>query len=771
MLVGEAVAAIGYRAAHGCDVVLAQIADGAPAHYLLPQVAHWPVEQVENLYLAGGTFKPGTVDVVKNKGRAAENLAHIHVLTFDCDLATFFPGMSKQAIYDLTQDEIEELIPFMVRELDEQIEAIGLQLHGIDYTGHGILGRINLSSIGNDRIDEIQAAVKRIIARINKQSGVELIDRSASDAGTRVFRLVPSLNSNKGAIVRRTKTLRQIEGSLLVDRLIAIANADAPKPPRPIFAQGTKELSAADATKIVDAVRPHWVLGQKHALSLALAGILAKSGVPEEQCAAIIAALSADDTKPWDRAATVRSSYDRVRSGQACRGFFALRDILPESVVSFLDGTLGSVRDATAGRLIIPESFEPATLASVRGETTGSNAFRWKPIPKDAIYGITRSYVDLVKDSTEAPVQFHVASFMTVLGAMIGRRISARFISEELYANVYTLLYGPSGTSRKDTAIKRATRLAHLNDRDSMTFQGELYHLARNVSSSEGLITVLKDNPNTLLYLTEFSQMISNARRKGTSTILDTLIEAWDTPGAIQNLSKLAPQTALNPYLSIITATQPGRLATMMTDEDIISGFANRWIYVPGDRSTVIANPPELDERAARELYQDIRRTINSYPDLCVLPIDPAVRSSWEAWYRDQQANQGRDEDEDAMRIRHSTLIHKLALIHAVGDGERSIKLPHIEAAIVFIEWMWSNVERHMRDWGVTKDVQIENRIRAVIERKGIVRRRALQMSCGSRKWSSRDFNMAFDAMKASGELVIDVDGNVTLAAYVEESA
>jgi hypothetical protein len=513
-------------------------------------------------------------------------------------------------------------------------------------------------------------------------------------------------------------------------------------------------------------------LGQKHALSLALAGILAKSNVPESQATAIIQTLSAEDTKPWDRERTVKSSYDRVRSGQPCRGFYALRDILPESVVSFLDGKLDSVRSATVGRLILPtEMDQPVSLVTIRDGSEGSNVFRWKPIPDAAIYGMTRAYVELMQPTTEAPIQFHVASWQTIMGAMIGRRVSARFISEELYANIYTLLYGPSGTSRKDTAIKRATRMIQLTDRDAMTFQGAPFHIARNVSSSEGLISVLKDNTNTLLYLTEFSQMIANARRKGTSTILDTLIEAWDTPSSLENLNKQSPQTAVNPFLSIISATQPGRLATMMTDEDIVSGFANRWIYVPGDRSSIIANPPELDERSAREFYQDIRRTINQYPERCVLTIDPAVQTYWDGWYRAQQADQGKDEDEDAMRIRHSTMIFKLALINAVGDGERSIRLPHVEAAVAFVEWMWSNVQRHMRDWGVTRDVQIENRIRTVLERRGVLSRRALQQQCRNRKWSSREFNQAFDAMRASGEIAIDPDGQVILADLLEDAS
>src|SRR5581483_11275809 len=137
---------------------------------------------------------------------------------------------------------------------------------------------------------------------------------------------------------------------------------------------------------------------------------------------------------------------------------------------------------------------------------------------------------------------------------------------------------------------------------------------------------------------------------------------------------------AEKPYMSILAATQPKRLAQNLTDEDIHSGFANRWLFVPGNRTS------ELDAMRA------IDEAIRGYRDGALLPLAPAAVERWRAWYRDLQRQAGRNEDEDAMRIRHPDLARKLALIYAVIDSAEAIDDPHLEAAIALVEWMWGHV-------------------------------------------------------------------------------
>jgi hypothetical protein len=275
-------------------------------------------------------------------------------------------------------------------------------------------------------------------------------------------------------------------------------------------------------------------------------------------------------------------------------------------------------------------------------------------------------------------------------------------------------------------------------------------------------VAILKDKPNTLLYLTELSGLLKNARRKGTTTILDRLIEAWDTPETLQNLNKQTPQTAIKPYLSIVAATQPGRIASEMTAEDIASGFANRWLYIVGEGKAPMARPAVRDDFEAGELYLDINDAIRSYPEGFALPWDGDADAVWDDWYYDTVGKMGHNEDEDDMRSRHATLIQKVALIYAVSERSKTLARRHIEPAIALVEWMWVHVYALMREWGVGIDLKIEARIQTVLKKHGPIYRRQLQQHASSRDWSGRDFSSVFRAMVDNGIIAIDPAGLVS---------
>lgn len=699
------------------------------------------------------------------QGRSKANVKRVWFLPFDCDLADFLT-MSKDEVYALSQDEINGYLPDFVEAATGAITAQSLPISGVEYTGHGILVRTRLSYPDSDRVAEIDTALKTIVKRINTAAGFPLVDPSGTDAGTRIVRIVGSLNGKSlkyGQPARQTRSLFESDETMRVADLLRIA-AEPRKGATvtPILADHGKRLSDADAQAVVDAVAPHWQLGVKHKAALSLAGRLAKAGVPEAQALAIIEALAAQDEKPWDRAKCVASSYARMRAGANVLGYFGMAAWLPQDAVDFVDGKLEAFRATTQGRIL------------QRGETKRETpvadlVFRADPVPEQCFHGWFAAYHALVEPTTEASDAFHLGAGLTLAAAMIGRRVRLSFASDPLYANLYAVLIGPSGSSRKDTAIKRAIRIPQLN-LNPHVWINPTYHIARDISSAEGLITVLKDHNNTLLYLTELSAMLANARRKSTSTILDRLIEAWDTPHVLENLNKLSPQVATNPYLSIIAATQPGRFAAQISDEDIHSGFANRWLFLPGVGKEPRANPPSLNEPAAWKLYLDLKAVIEAYPENHLMRMDADASERWSVWYLAQVAAMGRDEDEDAMRVRHGALIHKLALIYAVTDGAQAVQLVHLETAIALVDWMWVGVKRLMREWGVTRDVQIENRIIDTLERKGPMKRRALQQLCSNRKWSAREFVAAFEAMVKNGTIVTDQAGLVGLPLDEEES-
>ncbi|HEY7032581.1 MAG TPA: hypothetical protein VH482_14665, partial [Thermomicrobiales bacterium] len=555
------------------------------------------------------------------QGRVEANLGQIVSLPFDFDLTDYL-GVTKDELQTWAQADIDACIDRQRQDVEEIFGHLNLPIHRLDYSGYGLAAHVVLPPHRREVIPELRKLHKAIVARINTLSRPPMADPQVCDAGTRIMRL-PGSQNLKGEIPRLARTIYRVEGTVTEEQLRHAAGETAAPPQRAIPKTGTA-FDAETERAIVRAIAPHWSEGKRHALALAVAGLFAKAGVPEEQTHRIVEDLEGTD-ESWDRARAVHTSYERVRSGLDVKGFYALREYLPPDLASWLTQRADAVRQTTRPVLLLGSETVEQKDRRIAASFT--------PAPESSYFGWFGAYRDLMAPTSEAPDQFHLGASLVLAGAMIGRRVHTRYANDPLYANLFAVLIGRTGTSRKDTAIKRATILPQLCPPNR--FVNPAFDISRDVSSAEGLVAILKDKPNTLLYLTELSGLLKNARRKGTTTILDRLIEAWDTPETLQNLNKQTPQTAIKPYLSIVAATQPGRIASEMTAEDIASGFANRWLYIVGEGKAPMARPAVRDDFEAGELYLDINDAIRSYPEGFALPWDGDADAVWDDWYYD----------------------------------------------------------------------------------------------------------------------------------------
>lgn len=748
--VGEAVRALGIVADDG-ELVVVKLRNGTAENYLLAEVADKALGK--DTYLKTGTYATGTV--TRHKGASRENLVRINELPFDCDASEYF-GVPKADLWQMPDDALWPLIEQQRAEVEQVFAAIGLELHRIDYTGYGLAGYLRLPLHKPEAIPAIIDLHARIVERVNKIARAPLCDPQVKDAGTRFMRIPGCLNT-KGPIPRQTRTLAMRDGMVSEAQLRAAAGAESAMPAMIVPRTGSG-LDRGTVDMLIDAVRPHWTEGRRHHLALAISGLLAKAGVPEEQTTAIVEALGAGDDTPWDRVKAVHTTYERVRAGQQVQGFYGLRETLPGELVAWLDGIAQRVRQATTPILTA------GGMAARVPEPRADRRTEFDDVPACALTGWIGAYCDLVTPTTESPVAFHVGVGLTMAGALIGRHVHAQYGTDPLYANLYTLLVGRSGRTRKDTAIKRATRILFDNAANGTKIIQHGIGIATDVGSSTKLIDMLARNPNTLLYLTEFTRLMGNARRQATDTIIPTLMEAFDTPTVMQNNSMANTIEALYPYLSIIAATQPDILTETMSGADMNSGFANRWFFVCGNLGHPNPLPPVLDRAAMGRLLHDIWDAKHSYPTGAALAMDADALAVWTDWYLTDFHRESPSAEEDAMRARHAVLIQKLALIYAVCDGSRQVREKHLSIGIALVEWMWDQIKRMTPAWGRSLEGQIEERIKAVLAARGPMKRRDVQGACGSRKWSAVEFGRVFESMVKNGTIAVDPFGVAALS-------
>lgn len=387
--------------------------------------------------------------------------------------------------------------------------------------------------------------------------------------------------------------------------------------------------------------------------------------------------------------------------------------------------------------------------------------------PAGAFLGPFGEYVELMRPTTESPDAFLLASLLTTMGAVMGRRVQVRY-PRNLYPNLYTALVGITGRSRKDHAADLAVEVTNLQACPPTEMIAPPFAVLYDVSSAEGLVKWLKTSPNTLLRLTELTHLLDNAARKSTSTILDKLIELWGTPAWTENQNKLSPVRADKPYLSILAATQPSRLETKMTDIEVHSGFANRWLYVFGRGKEPMPEPPAYDPRDAWALYVRLHKAIQAHPEGAVLDLTPRAKDLWNDWYVATMRSMDDDEAEAAIRIRHHPIARKLALVYAVGDGEYDVDRPHLEAAIGLLDWSWKHLKRAVTGWGSSDEVKLELRIADVLRTRGPLPRWKVQQQCRRPIWTQALFKRAIESMVANGAVVRDGEGQLWLREQVE---
>lgn len=202
-------------------------------------------------------------------------------------------------------------------------------------------------------------------------------------------------------------------------------------------------------------------------------------------------------------------------------------------------------------------------------------------VPESAWCDMARKYRKAVADSTEASDNFHLASFLTVAGAILGRSVFYR-MPRPLYPNFYTALVGKSGRARKGTAMDFS------QDIGRAVAPG--VHWLSSIDSAEGFVQSLatlqerQDDRKTISSIIRFSELrslIDKASREGTRSFIPKISDAFDSPPRLEVNTRNNPVTVENPLVSILGGASP-RWIEKLKPEDLAGGIGNRFCWVIG---------------------------------------------------------------------------------------------------------------------------------------------------------------------------------------------
>jgi len=342
----------------------------------------------------------------------------------------------------------------------------------------------------------------------------------------------------------------------------------------------------------------------------------------------------------------------------------------------------------------------------------------WPVLDPAALYGLTGEVVNVIGPHTESDMVALVMQFHIAFGNAIGRSAYYQVEGTEHYTNLYGVLVGQSGKSRKGTSGDRiqqlmSTALALIRNPYNPTPALWVKNCIQSgLSSGEGVIWHIRDevrepdeddekgrdkiksqgveDKRMLLDEREFAQCFAMMKRDGNTASI-VVRKGWDSK-PLGNLSKNNPAKCDEPHISICGHITTDELRSSMDQTSMASGYANRFLFACVKRSKLLPHGGNLQQSDLDVLAKKVKAAFDKvYAVKKRFDWDAKARTLWEKVY--PELTEGTPGLLGAICGRAEAQTVRLALIYAVLDGSDGvIKLPHLKAALALWKYYEASV-------------------------------------------------------------------------------
>ena len=316
----------------------------------------------------------------------------------------------------------------------------------------------------------------------------------------------------------------------------------------------------------------------------------------------------------------------------------------------------------------------------------------WPVLEDAALHGLAGRVVRTLAPESEADPAGLLLSFLVGFGNLTGLRPHAVAGSAPHPARLYVVLVGDSSRARKGTSWAEASRplaTAVADWREHCEVSG--------LSSGEGLISEVRDDDDRnlglpdhlakarLVYEPEFARVLKVTAREG--NILSTVLrDAWDGR-PLRTLTRRDALKASGAHLSILAHITAEELRRYLTETDMASGFANRFLFCMVRRSRLLPNGGNLDPAALDDLARQVEQATTTALDLGILHRTAEADAAWADAYK-RWAEEAPGGLAGALVARPEAQTLRLSVCYATLDGSPVIDIEHVQAALAV--WRYS---------------------------------------------------------------------------------
>ena len=282
-------------------------------------------------------------------------------------------------------------------------------------------------------------------------------------------------------------------------------------------------------------------------------------------------------------------------------------------------------------------------------------------VEKLQLTGFIADYMKYAQSLTDAPVEFHLGAGLTALATACGSHvIYASFGGRRAWPNLYTLLIAPSGLYRKSTSVGIAEDLiADCNP--GLILSGE--------QSREKFLSVLKDNPNVLYPISEFSAVLAMWGRDYSAGFKEIIVDLYDNRREYSRQTMGGGKTTIKePSLNILAASTVDWLREKLTDSDLRGGLIGRFLLLPGvNKGNEVGLNINIDTALKTRLVGFLR-SINTMPQGWVDMRE--VLPDFNKWVHDTELRIEKDPNPSLVGFQSRVGAHalKLAVLFTISE-------------------------------------------------------------------------------------------------------
>ena len=341
-------------------------------------------------------------------------------------------------------------------------------------------------------------------------------------------------------------------------------------------------------------------------------------------------------------------------------------------------------------------------------------------------------------DNTESPVSYHTWCGLSTIAGALQRRVYLQWgLAETIYPNLYVVLIGPSGRTRKGTAIGIAK--AMLKQTAGVTVVPE------SSSGRQAMILAMKRASKNFedpidgkikfhCSVTAFSEELSVFLGQGDIAYLSNLTDWYDSKDDWEYETVGRGKDSLQGLcLNLCGGTAPDWIQSMIPQEALGGGFTSRVIFVVEEKKRKIVPEYVVDDKTkelGNKLVRDLERIANLSGEMT---FDKEGKDAYVSWYIEQDTllSAGKPAIPDTRFAgyceRRATHLRKLMLVCSASRGD-DLKLTKadFQKALGLMEAIEVNMARTFGGLGKARLSDEMDTVREFIQQMGTTTRKAL---------------------------------------------